>query len=94
MAEHDDVKMDLHLINHRLKTLEEERLPHRVAIMEPVVKRVEEKMDDLADQMNKGLSEVRDAINGQRSLQKGMVVAVAAVVGLIQLLPLIKEFLT
>lgn len=94
MATDDDVSKDLHLINHRLKMLEEERLPHRVAIMEPVVKRVEEQLTDISTQMRDGLSEVRDAINAQRSLQKGMVFAVAAVVGVIQLLPFIKGLLT
>jgi signal transduction histidine kinase len=90
----EELRMNLNLINHRLKMLEEERLPHRVAIMEPVVKRVEEQLDDISEQMRKGLNEVRDAINDQRSLQKGMVFAVAAVVGIIQLLPFIKGLLT
>lgn len=81
------------LINHRLKMLEDERLPHRVSSMEPIVKRVEEQLDDISIQLRDGLNEVRDAINAQRSLQKGMLFAVAAVVGLIQLLPLIRDML-
>lgn len=89
-----DLERELYLINHRLKTLEDERLPHRLAILEPVVKRVEEKMDDISEQMTTGLREVRDAINEQKSLQKGMVFAVAAVVGVIQLIPFIKGLLT
>lgn|SRR5699024_5666059 len=90
----EELKMDQHLIKHRLATLEAEQLPRRVASMEPVVARLEEKMDDLADRVDKGLSEVRDAINGQRHLQKGMILAVAAVVGFIQLLPYLKGLLT
>ena len=90
----EELKMDQHLVKHRLATLEAEQLPRRVASMEPIVARMEEKMDDLAEQIDSGLSEVRDAINGQRHLQKGMVLAVAAVVGLIQLLPYLKGLIS
>lgn len=90
----EELKMEQHLVKHRLSQLEAEQLPRRVASMEPVVARLEEKMDDLADRVDKGLSEVRDAINGQRHLQKGMVLAVAAVVGVIQLLPYLKGLVT
>lgn len=87
------MESQINLINHRLKMLEDERLPHRVSSMEPIVKRVEEQLDDISVQLRDGLNDVRDAINAQRSLQKGMLFAVAAVVGLIQLLPLIRDIL-
>lgn len=79
----DELKMEQHLVKHRLSTLEAERLP-----------RLEAKMDDLVDRVDIGLREVRDAINGQRHLQKGVVLAVAAVVGAIQLIPYLKGLLT
>lgn len=86
----EELKMEQHLVKHRIATLEAEQLPRRVASMEPVVSRLEQKMDDLAESVDNGLREVRDAINGQRHLQKGMVLAVAAVVGTIQLIPYLK----
>jgi len=89
-AEVEKLKMDNHLMNHRLKSLEDERLPSRVASMEPIVARLELKMDDLAARVDHGLMEVRDAINGQKHMQKGMALAVVATVGLIQLLPYLK----
>lgn len=92
-SELERLKMDSHLIQHRLRTLEEEQLPRRVASMEPVVARLELKMDDLAERVDKGLSEVRDAINGQKHMQKGMVFVIVATVGLIQLLPYLKGLL-
>lgn len=92
-TELERLKMDSHLIQHRLHTLEEEQLPRRVASMEPVVARLELKMDDLAQSVDNGLREVRDAINGQKHMQKGMMLAVVATVGLIQLLPYIKGLL-
>jgi len=92
-TELERLKMDSHLIQHRLRTLEEEQLPRRVASMEPVVARLELKMDDLAQSVDNGLREVRDAINGQKHMQKGMMLAVVATVGLIQLLPYLKGLL-
>ena len=92
-AEVERLKMDNHLVNHRLKSLEDEQLPRRVASMEPVVARLELKMDDLADRVEKGLGEVKDAINGQKHMQRGMILAVAATVGFIQLLPYLTGLL-
>lgn len=89
----EEVERDAHLTKHRLSTLEQEQLPRRVAALEPVVQRMEHKLDDVAERLEKGLDDVKEAINSQRALQKGVVVAVAAVVGLIQLIPVLKSIL-
>jgi hypothetical protein len=88
------LEKEAHLSNHRLTTLEREELPRRVASIEPVVNRLEEKMDEISDHLETGLQGVKTAIVEQRSLQKGVVWAVAVVVGIIQLLPFIKSILT
>lgn len=89
----EEVKRDVHLINHRLNSIEQEQLPRRVAALEPIVQRMEHKLDDVGQQLELGLAEVKEAINSQRALQKGVVVAIAAIVGLIQLIPFIKSIL-
>ena len=81
---------ELHLTKHRLTTLEQEQLPRRVASMEPVVQRLEHKLDAIGTQIEEGLESLRAEIIAQKALQKGVVLAVAAVVGLIQLVPYLK----
>jgi hypothetical protein len=54
---------------------------------------MEHKIDVLAKQVEIGLKEVKDAVLSQKALQKGVVAAVIAVVGLVQLLPFLKELL-
>jgi len=99
MADHDvgsrmeEVEKELHLTKHRLNVLEQEQLPRRVASLEPIVQRMEYKIDVLAKQVELGLKEVKDAVLSQKALQKGVVAAVIAVVGLVQLLPFLKELL-
>lgn len=88
------LEKEMHLSNHRLSVLEREELPRRVASIEPVVSRLEEKMDEISDHLETGLEGVKTAIVEQRSLQRGVVWAVAVVVGIIQLLPFIKSILT
>lgn len=82
------------LIKHRVQTLEQEQLPRRVAVMEPAVQRMEQKIDELSDQVEKGLKEVKEAIIAQKAFQKAVVAVVLAVVGLVQFLPYIKVLLT
>lgn len=89
----EEVLRNLHLINHRLKVLEEERLPYRVASMEPTVKRMEQKIDELGERFEKGLCEVRDSINDQRSLVKGAIWAAAVIAAATQLIPIMKTLL-
>lgn len=88
------LEKEVHLSNHRLTVLEREELPRRVATIEPVVNRLEEKMDEISEHLESGLQGVKTAIVEQRSLQKGVVWAVAVVVGIIQLLPFLKSILT
>lgn len=90
----EQAERELHLTKHRLTVLEQEQLPRRVASLEPVVKRLENKLDDISVQLTDGLEEVKDAIAAQKGMQRGIVVTVAAVVGAIQLLPYLKGLLT
>lgn len=96
----EEAEKELHLTQHRLTVLEQEQLPRRVAYMEPIVQRLEHKMDDLGvrlgsleDKIETGLSEVKTAVREQRSLQKGVVITIVALTGFIQLLPYLKELL-
>lgn len=89
----EQAERELHLTKHRLTVLEQEQLPRRVASLEPVVKRLEHKLDDISVQLSDGLEEVKDAIAAQKGMQKGIVFTVAAVVGAIQLIPYLKEYL-
>lgn len=89
----EQLEKELHLTKHRLIFLEQEQLPRRVASLEPVVQRLENKLDDLGEKFEVGLAEVKEAISSQRSLQKSVVYAVMFLVGFIQLLPYIKELL-
>ncbi len=73
-----------------VKPIEKEDLPKRVAQIEPVVSRVEDKVDELVakvDSMGTSIGEVKSA-------QKGMIWVVGAIVGLIQLVPVVKDLLT
>lgn len=88
------LEQEVRLNGHRLTVIEREELPRRVASIEPVVNRLEEKMDEMSEHLEKGLQEVKTAIVEQRSLQKGVVWAVAVIVGVIQLLPFFKDLLT
>lgn len=87
----EKAERDLHLTNHRLSVLEQEQLPRRVASMEPVVQRLEGKMDDLGDKLENGLTEVKQELVAQRGMIKGVLVTVAALFALIELIPILKE---
>ena len=89
----EQLEKEVHLLKHRMQVLEEEQLPRRVASMEPVVRRVEHKLDDLSEHVTTGLDEVRAAIMSQRAMTRGALIAIGAIVGFIQLLPIIKELL-
>lgn len=89
----EQLEKEVHLLKHRMQVLEEEQLPRRVASMEPVVRRVEHKLDDLSEHVTTGLDEVRAAIMSQRAMIRGALIAIGAIVGFIQLLPIIKELL-
>lgn len=89
----EEAEKELHLTKHRLMVLEQEQLPRRVASMEPIVKRLESKMDELHDQVEVGFREVKESIAAQKALQKGVVITVVALTGLIQLLPYLKGLL-
>lgn len=89
----EETERDLHLAKHRLTMLEQEQLPRRVASMEPVVQRLEEKVDDLHDQVEVGFREVKDSIIAQKALQKAAVTIIAAIVGFVQLLPYLEKLL-
>lgn len=89
----EQAEKELHLTKHRLAVLESEQLPRRVASIEPVVQRLEAKMDGLDEQVRSGFESVREELSSQRSMLKGAAFAVAAIVGLIQLLPYLKELL-
>lgn len=89
----EEVERDAHLTKHRLTALEQEQLPRRVAALEPVVQRMEHKLDEGFERLEKGIDQARADISSQRALQKGVVVAVAAIVGLIQLIPVLKSIL-
>ncbi len=90
----EQAEKELHLTKHRLSVLEQEQLPRRVASLEPVVKRLESKLDDIGIQLTDGLEEVKDAIAAQKGMQRGVVLTVAGVVGFIQLIPFLKDLLT
>ena len=86
----ESIHSDTRLAAHRLASLEKEDLPKRVAQIEPVVSRVEDKVDELVsklDNMGTSIGEVKSA-------QKGMIWVVGAIVGLIQLVPVVKDLLT
>lgn len=85
---------ELALIKHRVEVLEKEQLPRRVAVMEPAVQRMELKIDELSDTVEKSFKEVKEAIIAQKAFQKAVVAVVVAVVGLVQFLPYIKVLLT
>lgn len=89
----EKAEKDLHLTNHRLSVLEQEQLPRRVASMEPVVQRLEVKMDDLGEKLETGLCSVQQELVAQRGVIKGVALAVAVVVGLIEFMPYLKEML-
>lgn len=89
-----ELKMLHRITEHRLTQIEKEQLPQRVANIEPMVKRIELNLDDLNKQVTLGLREVRDAVNAQKSMHRGVVLAVAVIVGFVQLLPLLKGILT
>lgn len=96
----EEAEKELHLTQHRLTVLEQEQLPRRVAYMEPIVQRLEHKLDDLGvklgdleDKIEIGLSEVKTAIREQKSLQKGVVATIIALTGLIQLVPYLKDMM-
>ena len=81
---------DIRLATHRLSALEKEELPKRMAQIEPVVTRVEDKVDEIVAKMdNMGTS-----IGEVKSAQKGMIWVVGAIVGFIQLVPLVKDLIT
>lgn len=84
---------EVHLVKHRIQALENEKLPQRVANLEPIVRRIEESTTSIEDKLDSGLSSIREELAGQRALQKGIVLAVAAVVGLIQLIPTLRSLL-
>lgn len=86
----DEVVKDLHLTKHRITVLEQEQLPRRVASMEPVVQRLENKVDNLHDQVEKGFREVRESMVSQKAIQKGAATIIIVVVGAIQLIPVIQ----
>lgn len=88
-----ELEKELHLQQHRITVLENENLPRRVASLEPVVKRLEDKLDDLGDSVEQGFKEVKEVLHSQKGMQKGAVWAVMALVGFIQLLPLLKTLL-
>lgn len=90
----EQAERELHLTKHRLTVLEQEQLPRRVASLEPVVKRLEHKLDDISVQLSDGLEEVKEAIASQKAMQKGIVFTVAGVVGFIQMIPFFKDLLT
>lgn len=90
----EQLEKEVHLLKHRMQVLEEEQLPRRVASMEPVVRRVEHKLDELSEHVTTGLDEVRAAIMSQRAMIRGSVITIGAIVGFIQLLPIIKELLS
>lgn len=90
----EQLEKEIHLTKHRLSVLEDEQLPRRVASMEPVVRRLEHKLDDISRQLGDGLEEVKEAIASQKAMQKGVVFTVAGVVGFIQLIPFFKDILT
>jgi|SRR5690606_26894074 len=86
----ESIHSDTRLAAHRLAAIEKEDLPKRVAQIEPVVSRVEDKVDELVakvDSMGTSIGEVKSA-------QKGMIWVVGAIVGLIQLVPVVKDLLT
>lgn len=89
----EEAEKELHLAKHRLAALEQEQLPRRVASMEPIVQRLEHKLDDLGDRFDEAFSELKASIGEQKALQKGVIVAVVGITGLIQLLPYLKGFI-
>lgn len=84
---------DLRLYGHRLSALEREELPRRMAQVEPVVRRIDEKVDLIGGKLDAGLAEVRAALLAQKSMQRGIVWTVGIVVGAIQFLFMLKDFL-
>lgn len=83
---------DLRLFGHRLGALEKEDLPRRLAQVEPVVRRVDEKVDAIASKLDAGMAEVKAAILVQKTMQRSIVWTVGIVVGAIQLLFMLKDF--
>jgi hypothetical protein len=81
---------DITLANHRLNVLEQEQLPRRVASLEPVVQRLENKMDSLGDTVTEGFEEVKAALLTQKTMQKTVAAVVIFLVGLVQFLPYLK----
>lgn len=86
----ENIHSDTRLAAHRLASLEKEDLPKRVAQIEPVVSRVEDKVDELVTKMDS----MGTSIGEVKSAQKGMIWVVGAIVGLIQLVPVVKDLLT
>ena len=80
------VEGDLRLVQHRLTILEEEDLPRRVAAVEPTVRRVETKLDTVADKIDK----LNEAVIEQRGTQKLIFTVAGVIVVVLQLIPLVK----
>ena len=81
---------DVRLIDHRMSAIEREELPRRMASVEPVVSRVEGKVDEIVEKMDS----MGNSIGELRSAQKGMIWVVGAIVGFIQLIPMLKDLVT
>lgn len=90
----EQLEKEVHLLKHRITVLEEEQLPRRVASLEPVVRRMEHKLDDISVLVTEGLEKVNQAITSQKAMMKGVAATIVTIVGIVQLLPFFRELLT
>lgn len=87
----EQLEKEVHLLKHRINVLEEEQLPRRVATMEPVVRRMEHKLDDITELVTEGLEKVNKTLVAQKAVMAGVTATIVVLVGIVQLWPILKE---
>lgn len=87
----DDLIKEMHLMNHRMSRLEEERLPNRVAQLEANMEGMEKAVDRIDNRLQSGISEIKLEIASQKALVKGVSIAFGLIGTVLGILLTIQE---
>lgn len=87
---------EIHTLRHRVDTLEEERLSHRVTNLESISAQVQKdvaKIESRIDDMVNCVQDVHEEVASMKAHVKGFIFILGSLVTILQVFPLLREIL-
>lgn len=93
-----NAEKELHTLRYRADQNEGQRLPDRVASLEPAlaqmrrdVSKIEGNVEEIKDEIETGVNGLKDEMASMKGTLKGFLFAISAAVAVIQLIPIAAE---